>query len=74
MSKARVKEASKSGCYFITPTIWNWCYIFNGHNCWRIIADSLKYCQQHKGSVDRAEYWKWSSANPDSEIEVVGFR
>jgi len=24
-----------------------------------------------KGYVDRAEYWKWSSANPRSEIKVM---
>ncbi len=166
MPKARVRQELKYGSYFVTPTIWNWYYIFDRHDRWRIIADSLKYCQQHKGVeifayvfmlnhlrmivrsedvsgflrdfkkftskeikknleehepkvlklfsdekygyrfwkddnqpkyiesdrfflqkqnyihmnpvrkgyVDRAEYWKWSSANPEGEIDVASFR
>ncbi len=166
MPKAHIHPDAKYGCYFLTPTIYNWYYIFDRHNRWQILADSLKYCQKHKsldifayvfmlnhlhlivrsenvsgficdfkkytskqfkknlaehepnvlkmfcdeqhgyhfwkednkpkqitsdafflqkleyihnnpvrkGYVERPEYWKWSSANPTSEIEVLNFR
>ncbi len=34
--------------YFITPTIHNWYYIFDRHNRWQILTDSLKFCQENK--------------------------
>ncbi len=166
MPIARVHHDAKCGCYFITPTIRNWYYIFDRYERWRILADSLKYCQANKGLeifayvfmlnhihmiircpdvsgflrdfkkftskqfranlaehepkvlklfydeehgyrfwkednqpkaietdsfflqkidyihnnpvkkgyVDQPEYWKWSSANPEGEIEVINFR
>ncbi len=49
MPKNRVHQGSNQGLYFITPTIWNWYYIFDRHERWRIIADSIKYCQEYKG-------------------------
>ena len=49
MPKARIIQEQKNGCYFLTPTIWNWYYIFDRHERWAIIADSLKYCQTYKG-------------------------
>jgi putative transposase len=159
-----IHQPSAQSFYFITPTIKNWYYIFDRHNRWQIIADSIKFCQENKGLevyayvfmlnhlhliikspdatsflrdfkkftskklieniansepqvlelfksengyrfwkednqpkiietekfalqkmnyihnnpvvkgyVDRPEYWKWSSANPDSEIKVLGW-
>ena len=35
--------------YFITCTTKNWYYIFDRHNRWKTLADSVKYCQKHKG-------------------------
>lgn len=48
MPKDRISTLCNNGCYFITPTIWNWYYIFDRHNRWQILADSIKYCQEHK--------------------------
>jgi len=44
----RVITENNSGIYFVTPTIWNWYYIFDRHNRWQILAESIKYCQNHK--------------------------
>lgn len=49
MPKTRVSNELKDAFYFITPTIWNWYYIFDRHNRWQIIADSIKFCQMNKG-------------------------
>lgn len=49
MPKTRVPQALNDAFYFITPTIWNWYYIFDRHNRWQIIADSIKFCQKNKG-------------------------
>ncbi|MBU6140639.1 MAG: hypothetical protein KGP29_03660 [Proteobacteria bacterium] len=164
MPKNRVSQALNDAFYFVTPTIQNWYYIFDRHERWQIIADSIKFCQKNKGLevyayvfmlnhlhliikspdvsgflcdfkkftsrklienisetepkvlelfktesgyrfwkednqpkiiesekfaiqkknyvhnnpvvkgyVARSEYWRWSSANPDSEIEVLNF-
>ena len=43
-----VHKNHNSGFYFITPTIRNWYYIFDRHDRWQIIADSLIHCQKHK--------------------------
>jgi len=45
----RVTKETNQGIYFVTPTIWNWYYIFDRHNRWQIIADSIQYCQKYKG-------------------------
>ena len=45
----RVAKENNKGIYFITPTIWNWYYIFDRHDRWWILADSIKYCQRYKG-------------------------
>ena len=44
----RVLQELNQSFYFITPTIKNWYYIFDRHNRWQILADSLIYCQKHK--------------------------
>ncbi|MGH1352815.1 MAG: hypothetical protein ACRBBN_18720 [Methyloligellaceae bacterium] len=49
MPLARVNSDAQYGCYFITPTIWNWYYIFDRYERWQILADSLKYCKKNKG-------------------------
>jgi putative transposase len=35
--------------YYLTFTARNWYYIFDRHNRFQILADSLKYCQKNKG-------------------------
>lgn len=43
------KKDLNSGIYYITFTIKRWYYLFDRHNRWNILLDSLKYCQQNKG-------------------------
>jgi REP element-mobilizing transposase RayT len=45
----RVNKTLSQSLYFITPTIWNWYYIFDRHQRWQIIADSLTFCQKERG-------------------------
>jgi putative transposase len=49
MPSSRINDELKNGCYFVTPTIWNWYYIFDRHDRWQILADSITYCQENKG-------------------------
>jgi REP element-mobilizing transposase RayT len=49
MPKNRVSIDQNQGVYFVTPTVWNWYYLSGRHHRWEILADSLRYCQQHKG-------------------------
>lgn len=50
MPKLRIPSDFHSNqLYFITPTIKNWYYIFDRHNRWQILADSIKFCQANKG-------------------------
>jgi len=163
MVQARINLDNKSALYFVTPTVVSWYYIFDRHDRWQILADSLQYLQKtrdleihayvfmlnhihliiqapdvaaimrdfkrhttrqikssfaasepqmldlftnadgkfkfwksdngpkilatekfylqklnyihnnpvHKGYVEKPEYWKWSSANPQSAIKTV---
>ena len=45
----QIHQGTEKNLFFITPTIKNWYYIFDRHNRWQIIADSIKFCQAHKG-------------------------
>jgi putative transposase len=38
-----------AGTYYLTLTVHRWYYLFDRYNRWRILADSLCYCQDHKG-------------------------
>ena len=49
MPRLFVRNADKAGCYFITLTVSHWYYIFDRHNRWQILADSVRYCQKNKG-------------------------
>lgn len=44
----QVNKNLNQSLYFITPTVNNWYYIFDRHNRWQILADSIKYCQKYK--------------------------
>ncbi|MCK9351324.1 MAG: transposase [Candidatus Paceibacterota bacterium] len=47
-----IKKISKelnSSTYFLTFTIKKWYYLFDRHNRWNIIAESLRFCQKKKG-------------------------
>ena len=48
MPSSRISKDYTSATYFLTLTIKNWYYIFDRHNRFQILADSLIYCQKHK--------------------------
>jgi putative transposase len=49
MPSIRIARESNAGMYFLTFTVRNWYYLFDRHNRFDILADSLKYCLKHKG-------------------------
>lgn len=49
MPSVRISKELTSGIYYLTFTVKNWYYIFDRHNRFQILADSLKYCQKNKG-------------------------
>ena len=48
MPSPRISKNYTSATYFLTFTIKHWYYIFDRHNRFEILADSLTYCQKHK--------------------------
>jgi len=49
MPSVRVSNALKEEIFFVTFTVHRWYYLFDRHDRWDILADSLKYCQANKG-------------------------
>jgi len=49
MPSIRISKDFTSGIYYLTFTVRNWYYLFDRHNRFDILADSLQYCQKHKG-------------------------
>jgi REP element-mobilizing transposase RayT len=49
MPSVRIVKELTSGIYYLTFTVRNWYYIFDRHNKFQILADSLNYCQENKG-------------------------
>lgn len=48
MPSVRVSKELKEELYFLTFTVHRWYYLFDRHNRWDILIDSLKYCQANK--------------------------
>ena len=48
MPSRRISKQLNAGIYFLTMTIHRWYYLFDRHNRWKILADSIRYCQQNK--------------------------
>ncbi|MBI4838661.1 MAG: transposase [Nitrospirae bacterium] len=48
MPSVRIPKEYTTGNYYLTFTVKNWYYIFDRHNRFEMLADSLKYCQKHK--------------------------
>jgi putative transposase len=48
MPSPRIPLELGTGTYFITCTIKRWYYLFDRHQRWNILADSLHYCREHK--------------------------
>jgi putative transposase len=49
MPSIRVSKELNTRPHFITFTVENWYYIFDRHNRWDVLLNSLKYCQKNKG-------------------------
>lgn len=48
MPSLRISQHNNTGHYFITLTTKNWYYLFDRHERWTILADSLNYCKAEK--------------------------
>ncbi|MCK5475265.1 MAG: transposase [Candidatus Pacebacteria bacterium] len=48
MPSIKISKELNSGIYFLTFTIKNWYYIFDRHNRFQILSDSIQYCQKNK--------------------------
>ncbi|MEW6214778.1 MAG: hypothetical protein AB1478_06170, partial [Nitrospirota bacterium] len=71
----KVSKELNSGIYYLTFTIRNWYYIFDRHNRFEILAESLKYCQRHKGLKIYAYVFKCSDVRIEdymATIDVLG--
>ena len=49
MPSKRISSDLNTGTYYLTLTIQRWYYLFDRHNRWEILADSLRYCIDTKG-------------------------
>lgn len=49
MPSIRIPKENPSGFYFLTFTVKNYYYVFDRHNRFEILSDSLEYCQKNKG-------------------------
>ena len=49
MPSIRISKEFASGIYYLTFTVRNWYYLFDRHNRFQILADSLQYYQMYKG-------------------------
>ncbi len=49
MPSRRVAAKLNTGTYYLTLTVQGWYYLFDRHNRWKIMSDSLHYCQDNKG-------------------------
>ena len=49
MPSVRINKELKDGMYYLTFTVKRWYYLFDRHNRWDILLDSLRYCQKNKG-------------------------
>jgi REP element-mobilizing transposase RayT len=48
MPSIRVNKELNEGTYFLTFTVKNWYYIFDRHNRFQILSNSIQYCQKNK--------------------------
>lgn len=48
MPSIRIERELNNEMYFITFTVHNWYYVFDRHERFGVLADSLRYCQKHK--------------------------
>ena len=48
MPSVKISQELKSKIYFLTFTVKNWYYIFDRHNRFQILSNSIQYCQKNK--------------------------
>ncbi len=48
MPSIKINKNNPGGSFFLTLTVKNWFYVFDRHNRWEIIADSLEFCRKNK--------------------------
>jgi len=48
MPSLRIAQELNNEMYFLTLTVKHWYYIFDRHDRWDILLQSLKYCQKEK--------------------------
>ena len=49
MPSTRIPMEALSGTYYLTFTVRNWYHFFDRYDRFVLLADSVKYCQIHKG-------------------------
>lgn len=49
MPSLRISRQNNEQIHFITCTVLHWYYIFDRHDRWQILVDSLNYCTKNKG-------------------------
>ena len=49
MPSVRINKELKEGMYYLTFTVKRWYYLFDRHDRWDILLNSLRYCQKNKG-------------------------
>lgn len=74
-----IKKDNNSGYYFTTCTVEHWYYIFDRHNRWQILADSLIYCIKYKnlklfGFVFMLNHIHLLFSSPDSAGFIRDFK
>lgn len=74
-----IRKDNNSGYYFITCTVQHWYYIFDRHNRWQILADSLTYCIREKnlklfGFVCMLNHIHLLFSSPDSPGFIRDFK
>jgi hypothetical protein len=45
MPTLHVSKLANNALYFTTLTVKQWYHIFDRHNRWQILADSIKHCK-----------------------------
>lgn len=48
MPSIRIDRELSNEMYFVTLTVDKWYYVFDRHNRWQILVDSLNFCKQNK--------------------------
>jgi len=49
MPSRRIYKELNTGIYFLRMTVHRWYYLFDRHHRWKILADSIRFCQDNKG-------------------------